>query len=97
MSEKSTNLQEEWSQPRTVPQDWMRAATVTVMPAAINPYSTALVTPANTTREILLGYRKRELATAQPPEVSLAPIGAKITTKPFRAVKPAVSRNTALA
>jgi hypothetical protein len=62
---------EKWIQPRTVPQDCIRAATVTVMPAAINPYSTALVTPANTTTEVLRGYRKIELATALPPEVSL--------------------------
>jgi hypothetical protein len=58
-------------QPRTVLQDCMRAATVTVTPAAIKPYSTALVTPANTIREVLRGYRKIELATALPPEVSL--------------------------
>jgi hypothetical protein len=57
-------------QPRTAPQDWMRAATATVTPAAINPYSTALVTPANTMTEVLRGYRKIELATALPPEVS---------------------------
>jgi hypothetical protein len=72
----------------------MRATIATVTPAAINPYSTALVTLANTTRDVLRGYRKIELATALPPEVSLKPIAAKLAAKPFRAVKPGVSRNT---
>jgi hypothetical protein len=75
----------------------MSATTATVTPAAINPYSTALVTPANTTSEVLRGYRKIELATALPPEVSLKPITAKFAAKRFRAVKPGVSRNTTLA
>jgi hypothetical protein len=74
----------------------MRATTATVTPAAINPYSTALVTPANTMREVLRGYRKIELATALPPKASSTPIAAKVAAKPFPAVKWALSRNTAL-
>ena len=68
---KISKSYEKCIQCRTAPQDWMRAATATVTPAAINPYSTALVTPANTRTEVLRGYRKIELATALPPEVSL--------------------------
>jgi len=47
----------------------MAAITATVMPAAMNPYSTALVTPANTRTDVLRGYRKIELATVVPPAV----------------------------
>jgi hypothetical protein len=72
----------------------MRATIATVTPAAINPYSTALVTLANTTRDVLRGYRKIELVMAMPPEVSLTPIAARLAAKPFRAVKPGVSKNT---
>ena len=51
----------------------MTASTATVMPAAMNPYSTALVTPANTMIDVLRGYRKIELATALSPEVFWTP------------------------
>jgi hypothetical protein len=74
---------EEWIQPMTTPQDWITAITATVMPAAINPYSTALVTPANTRTDVLRGYRKIELATALPPVVFRRLFAAKTRGKTF--------------
>ena len=41
----------------------MTAINATVMPAAMSPYSTPLVTPANTIMDVLRGYRKIDLAT----------------------------------
>ena len=75
----------------------MTAITVTVMPAAMSPYSTPLVIPANTTTDVLRGYRKIELATAVPPPVLWTPFAVKtLAAKAFRPVKLPVSRNTAL-
>ena len=75
----------------------MTAITVTVMPAAMSPYSTPLVTPANTTRDVLRGYRKIELATAVPPPVLWTPFAVKtLAAKAFRPVKLPVSRNATL-
>jgi hypothetical protein len=63
----------------------MTASTATVIPAAMNPYSTALVTPANTRTDVLRGYRKIELATAVPPTVLWTPSALKTRRKTFPA------------
>jgi hypothetical protein len=67
----------------------MTAITATVMPAAMSPYSTPLVTPANTIMDALRGYRKIELATNVPPAVFSTPFVAKLGAKPFPPVKTA--------
>jgi hypothetical protein len=63
----------------------MTASSTTVMPAAMNPYSTALVTPANTRTDVLRGYRKIELATAVPPAVFWTPFRGQTRRKTFPA------------
>jgi hypothetical protein len=49
----------------------------------MKPYSTALVTPANTRTVVLRGYRKIELATAVPPAVFWTLFSAKTRGKTF--------------
>jgi hypothetical protein len=63
----------------------MTASTATVMPAAMNPYSTALVTPANTRTELLRGYRKIELATGVTPAILTTPYAPQTRRKTFPA------------
>jgi hypothetical protein len=61
----------------------MTASAATVTPAAMNPYSTALVTPANTRTVVLRGYRKIEFVTAVPPAVFWTPFRSETRRKTF--------------